>query len=113
MDALVERRIFDRIQEDFSGWYTLKDEKDILGEFLGLDASAGGIRVNSRKEILEGRALVLSLALPLVSAPIQMAAQVAWQRELRPGWFQSGLKFFQPDLTSLWPLIRPDHYSQE
>lgn len=113
MDALVDRRIFERMVEDFTGWYTLKDKEEILGEFLGLDFSAGGLRVNSRQQILEARALNLSLVSSRVNGPIGKTALVVWQREINPGWWQSGLKFFQPDFMRLWPLVRSEQYQED
>ena len=29
MDVLIDRRVFERMQEDFSGWYALKDTDEI------------------------------------------------------------------------------------
>lgn len=113
MEALVDRRIFERMTEDFTGWYSLQDEKEILGEFLGLDFSAGGLRVHSRRQIIEGRALDLSLVVHRLKGPIEKPAQIAWQRELSSGWWQAGLKFYQPDMIHLWPLVRPERYSED
>lgn len=113
MESLFDRRVFERMESDFTGWYTIKDDKEIRGEFLGLDFSAGGIRVNTNKKILEGRALNLSLVSPEVKGPIQEAAQIVWQREAGPGLWQAGLKFYQPNLIHLWPLVDSKQYSIE
>ena len=47
MERLFERRVFARINADFSGWYALKDEGgQIQGEFWGLilaEAESGSI----------------------------------------------------------------------
>ena len=113
MEALVDRRIFERMTENFTGWYTIKDEKEILGEFLGLDFSAGGVQVHSRQQIVEGRALALSLVSHRIKSPIEKAARIVWQREIKPGWWQAGLKFYQPDMIHLWPLVSPEQYSED
>ena len=101
------------MEEDFTGWYSIKDSKEILGEFYGLDFSAGGVRVNADKPIPEGRALDLSLISPTAKSPIQETAQIVWQRELKAGRWGAGLKFYQPDLRRLRPLVRAEQYSVE
>jgi hypothetical protein len=110
MESSRERRIFQRIEGDFSGWYGLKDHKEILGEFIGLDFSAGGIRVHTNKQMLEGRTLDLNLVSPVVTSPIRETAQIVWQRENETGIWEAGLKFYNPDLIRLWPLISPKEY---
>lgn len=113
MEALVDRRIFQRMAGDFTGWYAIKDSREILGEFFGFDFSAGGIRVNAGKKILEGRALDLSLVSPALISPIKETAQVIWQRETKIGVWEAGLEFYQPDLIHLHPFIDPKEYSVE
>ena len=93
MDVLIDRRVFERMQEDFSGWYALKDTDEMLGEFSGLDFSAGGIRVRANKKIVEGRALDLNIVSPEAKTPIQETARIVWQRELKSGQWQAGLEF--------------------
>ena len=112
-EVLIERRIFERIAEDFTGWYSLRDNQEILGEFMGLDFSANGIRVNSLKEIPEGRALDLNLVSSTTKGPLAQAAQVVWQRRIDSVRWQAGLKFYQPKLLPLGSLLRPDLYSLE
>lgn len=113
MEPLIDRRIFQRLAGDFTGWYSVRGAKEILGEFSGLDFSAGGIKVRSGKKILEGRALDLSLVSAAATAPVSEAAQIVWQREANPGIWEAGLEFYQPDLIHLHPFISPREYSAE
>lgn len=113
MDALVDRRVFERLEEPFSGWYSIKDAPEVLGEFYGLDFSAGGIRVHTNRQMLEGRALDLRLVSRDATSPISETAQVVWQRENESGVWEAGLKFYNPDLIRLWPLINPKEYHKE
>ncbi|HCD38774.1 MAG TPA: hypothetical protein DEQ77_08700 [Candidatus Omnitrophica bacterium] len=113
MESSIDRRIFERMHDDFTGWDTLKDNEKILGEFAGLDFSGSGIRINARRRILEGRALDVSLVSVKVSEPIKESAQVIWQRELSPGWWQAGLRFYHPGLAHLWPLVHPEQYQED
>lgn len=106
MERLFERRVFERINADFSGWYALKDEGgEIQGEFWGLDFSGSGVRVHSVKEITEDKVLEVSITSSTLSQPIQETARVAWQRKIEPGLWQAGLKFYQPRLMHFWPLV--------
>lgn len=113
MEALIDRRVFERMNEDFSGWYALKDTDAMLGEFSGMDFSAGGIRVRVNKKIIEGRALDLNIVSPEAKTPIHETAQIVWQREVSPGWYEAGVEFYRPDLARLWPLVNPKQYSRE
>ena len=113
MDVWIDRRIFERMQESFAGWYAIKDTDEILGEFSGLDFSAGGLRVNANRKIVEGRALDLNITSPEAKTSIRKTAQIVWQREVKPGSYEAGLKFYQPALGSFWPLVRPEQYSRE
>lgn len=113
MEALVDRRVFERMSEGFRGWYSLKGASEALGEFSGLDFSAGGIRVQANKKIVEGRALDLNIVSPEAQTPIRETAQIVWQREFKAGRYEAGLEFYQADLARLWPLIRPEQYSRE
>lgn len=113
MDVSIDRRVFERMSGNFSGWYALKDADEMLGEFSGLDFSAGGLRVRANKKILEGRALELNIVSPEAKTPIRETAQIVWQREAKPGWYEAGVEFYRPDLARLWPLINPKQYSRE
>ena len=104
-EPLVDRRIFERIEGDFTGWYSVKDNKELAGEFLGVDLSGSGIRVRSVSGLPENRILHLDLNAPVLKTPIQETARVAWQREVQPGRWQAGLKFYQPRLAAFWPLV--------
>ena len=113
MERLFERRVFERINADFNGWYALKDEAgQIRGEFWGLDFSGSGIRVHSAQEIIEERVLEVSINSPALNQPIQETAQVAWQRRIEPGLWQAGLKFYQPRLMHFWPLVESKQYEE-
>ena len=54
MEAVVDRRIFQRMSGDFTGWYSLKDEKEILAqekaalsqEMEALKKKTGGIEAS-------------------------------------------------------------------
>lgn len=113
MEPLVDRRIFERMESDFTGWYSLKDEDKIQGEFLGIDFSADGLKLNSAQSLPEGRALDLSLVSSQAKSPISETGQVVWQREVAPGRWQAGLHFYQPHLLGLWPMIDYRRYSLE
>ncbi len=113
MEPLVDRRMFERMESDFTGWYSFKDEDKILGEFLGMDFSADGLKLNSAQSLPEGRALDLSLVSPQAKSPISEAGQVVWQREVAPGRWQAGLRFYQPRLLGLWPMVDHRRYSLE
>lgn len=119
MDVLIDRRVFERMQEDFSGWYALKNSDEMLGKFSGLDFSAGGLRVRANKKIVEGRALELNIVSPEAKTPIRETAQIVWQREVKspegdkPGRYEAGVEFYRPDLARLWPLVNPKQYSEE
>lgn len=112
-EMFIDRRLFQRINADFTGWYSLKDRKEADGDFLGLDFSAGGIRVRANKKIVEGRALDLNIVSPEAKTPIRETAQIVWQREVKPGWYEAGVEFYQPHLARLWPLVNPKQYSEE
>lgn len=106
MERLFERRVFERINADFSGWYALEDEgSQVHGEFWGLDFSGSGVRVNSAKEIAEQKVLEVNITSPAFSQPIQETARVAWQRMVEPGLWQAGLRFYRPKLMNFWPLV--------
>lgn len=113
MEPLVDRRMFERMESDFTGWYSLKDEDKIQGEFLGIDFSADGLKLNSAQSLPEGRALDLSLVSSQAKSPISETGQVVWQREISPGRWQAGLHFYQPHLLGLWPMIDYRRYSLE
>lgn len=108
--APIDRRIFERLEGDFSGRYCVKNIKEIQGEFKGLNFSAGGIMVDVDKKIVEGRVLELSLVSQTNSA-IQTTGQIVWQREIKPGRWQAGVKFYQADLIHLWPLIVSNYFT--
>lgn len=109
-EAPIDRRIFERLEGDFNGCYCLKDTEEVSGEFRGLNFSAGGIMVDADKKIIEGRTLELSLT-SQTNSTIQATAQIVWQREVKPGRWQAGLKFYQADLIHLWPLIDSNYFT--
>lgn len=113
MDALIDRRVFERFTESFTGWYALKDSSEIIDKFSGEDFSAGGIRVRADKKILESRALGLSLVSPSVASPIRETGRVVWQRESRLGGWEAGLEFYRPDLFHLHPFVDAEEYRRE
>lgn len=113
MESLMDRRIFERMESDFTGWYSLKDDNKILGEFLGMDFSADGMKVHSPQSLPEGRALDISLVSSQAKTPIPETAQVVWQREVSPGRWQAGLHLYQPHLLGLWPMVDYRRYSLE
>lgn len=113
MDSLIDRRVFERFTESFTGWYALKDNAEIIAEFSGEDFSAGGIRVRADKKILESRALDICLVSPNVKSPVKETCRVVWQRESRLGGWEAGLEFYQPDLAHLHPFVDAEEYRRE
>lgn len=104
-EMFIDRRLFQRINADFTGWYSLKGRKGVEGDFLGLDFSGSGIRVDSVKEIPYDRILDVSINSDALKSSLKESAQVIWQKELLPGKWQAGLKFFQPRLAAFWPIL--------
>lgn len=113
MDSLIDRRVFERFTESFTGWYALKDSSEIIAEFSGEDFSAGGVRVKADKKILESRALDLCLVSPNAASPVKETGRVVWQRESRPGSWEAGLEFYRPDLFHLHPFVDAEKYKRE
>jgi hypothetical protein len=113
MSGLIDRRVFERFTENFTGWYALKGSAEIIAEFSGEDFSAGGIRVKADKKIPESRALDLCLVSPNAASPVKEAAQVVWQRESRPGGWEAGLEFYRPDLFHLHPFVDAEEYKHD
>lgn len=109
--APIDRRIFERLEGDFNGRYSVKGTEEISGEFKGLNFSASGIMVDVDKRIMEGRALELNLVSPVTNSTIKTTGQIVWQREIKPGRWQAGLKFYQADLIHLWPLIVSNYFT--
>ena len=104
MAPLVERRMFARLEQSFSGWCSIKDARE-LNEFYGVNFSAAGLGVTTAEQIPEGRALDVWLVNANTKIPIYATGQVVWQRKVDSGRWYAGLKFFEPALTRLLPLI--------
>ncbi len=107
MVAMVERRIFERLDADFKGKYSSIDAIDAQesGELQGSNLSAGGIMVNARNRIPEDNAIDLWLFRAHREHSIHTIGRIVWQREVSPGAWQAGLKLYRPDLMQLSSLV--------
>ena len=104
MTSLVERRMFARMEQSFSGWCSIKDARE-LNEFSGVNFSATGLGVTTVEQVPEGRALDVWLVNANTKIPIYTTGQVVWQREFESGRWHVGLEFYKPELARLLPLI--------
>ena len=99
----IERRCFERINKTFAGTYAAEDEGE--GQFSCVNISGEGAMVSADRQLPEKKTLQLQLVSAQAKNPVQLTAQIVWQKQAHTGKWHAGLRFEPSRLLSLWPFI--------
>jgi hypothetical protein len=105
MEALSERRIFERMPARFPTRF--RDSSPDFGVDVFLkDVSASGAHITTKEQLYLGDIISLEILLPDGLDPILLNGRVCWIRQIAPRVFEAGIIFHKIDLIRLHRLIR-------
>ena len=95
-----DRRAFDRFPARFPAKF--KDSRNDFGERVILrDASADGLRLASRDQLLINDKVTLEVELPDGKDPMVLKGQVVWSKNRNPNLWDIGLQFHKVSLMKM------------